>query len=116
MLQAVETAKPPKGATKVYFIDVIGNKTKIDKKRVLLSSVLWDFTPIFKQAVADIEAGKFGNAGYNLTVKNGLSLLKTNKAPAAAWAKVTAAQKRIASGALKVPLTPTKASVDKILK
>ena len=116
MMQAVETAKAPKGAKKVYFIDVIGNKSKIDKKGVLLSSVLWDFTPIFKQAIADVNAGKFGLAGYNLTVKNGLSLLKTNKAPASAWAKVSAAQKRIASGALKVPLTPTKKSVDKFIK
>lgn len=116
MLQAVETAKAPKGASKVFFIDVIGNKTKIDKKKVLLSSVLWDFTPIFTQAIADVEAGTFGSKGYDLTVKNGLSLLKTNKAPAAAWAKVAAAQKRIASGTLKVPLTPNKASVDKFLK
>ena len=43
MLQAVETATPPAGADKVWFIDVIGDKTSIDTKGVLLSSVLWDF-------------------------------------------------------------------------
>ena len=43
MLQAVETATPPAGADKVWFIDVIGDKTSVDKKGVLLSSVLWDF-------------------------------------------------------------------------
>jgi basic membrane protein A len=37
MLQAVQTAKPPAGATKVYFIDVIGDKSKIVKKGVLLT-------------------------------------------------------------------------------
>ena len=57
MLQAVETAKPPAGADKVWFIDVIGDKTAIDEQGVLLSSVIWDFTEIFTQAIADIEAG-----------------------------------------------------------
>ena len=63
MLQAVETAKPPAGADKVWFIDVIGDKTSIDEKGVLLSSVLWDFAGTFEQAIADINAGTFGNAG-----------------------------------------------------
>ena len=54
MLQAVETAKPPAGASKVYFIDVIGDKTNVDKEGVLLSSVIWDFTDIYNQAIADI--------------------------------------------------------------
>jgi basic membrane protein A and related proteins len=115
MLQAVQTAKPPAGASKVYFIDVIGNKTKIDKKGNLLSSVIWDFTPVFKQAIADVRAGTFGNAGYDLTVKNGISLLRTGKAPASAWAKVNAARAGIVSGKIKVPLTPTRPALNKIL-
>ena len=36
MMQAVETAKAPAGARKVWFIDVIGDKRRIDKKGVLL--------------------------------------------------------------------------------
>ena len=43
MLQAVE------GADGVKFIDVIGDKTTIDKQGVLLSSVLWNFDVLFKQ-------------------------------------------------------------------
>ena len=116
MLQAVQTAKPPAGAKKVYFIDVIGNKSKIDKKGVLLSSVLWDFTPIFKQAIKDVDAGTFGKQNYDLTVQNGISLLRTTKAPASAWAKVAAVRAGIVSGRIKVPLTPTKAAVDKYIK
>jgi simple sugar transport system substrate-binding protein len=116
MLQAVETAKPPAGASKVYFIDVIGNKTKVDKKKVLLSSVLWDFTQIFKQAIADARNGRFGNSGYNLNVKNGISLLRTNNAPKSVWSRVNAAQAKIAAGTIKVPLTPTKAALDKYLR
>ena len=116
MLQAVENAKAPSGASKVFFIDVIGNKTKVDKKGVLLSSVIWDFAPTFKQAVADVKAGTFGKSGYVIGVKNGISLLKTSKAPPSAWAAVSAAQAGIASGKIKVPLTPTKAAVDKFIK
>ncbi|HZQ64135.1 MAG TPA: BMP family protein [Gaiellaceae bacterium] len=115
MLQAVQTAKPPAGASKVYFIDVIGNKTKIDKKGVLLSSELWDFTPIYTRAIKDVNAGTFGKT-YVLGASNGLSLLKTNKAPASAWAKVAAAQKKVGNGTIKVVSTATEAAVKKYCK
>ena len=56
MMQAVETAKAPAGAKKVWFIDVIGDKRKIDKKGVLLSSELWDFAPIYTRAIKAVNA------------------------------------------------------------
>jgi basic membrane protein A and related proteins len=112
MLQAVETAKAPAGAKKVWFIDVIGDKRKIDKKGVLLSSELWDFAPIYTRAIKAVNAGTFGTT-YVLDAKNGLSLLKTNKAPASAWAKVAAAQRKIASGSIKVVSTATEKAVKK---
>jgi simple sugar transport system substrate-binding protein len=115
MMQAVETATPPSGANKVWFIDVIGDKTKIDKKGVLLSSVLWDFTQIFSQAIVDIESGKFGTHNYFLSIRNGISLLRTNKAPAAVWAKVAAARQGIIRGTIKVPLTPTQEAVNALI-
>ena len=115
MLQAVETAKAPTGATKVWFIDVIGDKRKIDKKGVLLSSELWDFAPIYTRAIKAVNSGTFGTT-YVLDAKNGLSLLKTNKAPASAWAKVAAAQKKIANGSIKVISTATEAKVKKYCK
>ena len=115
MMQAVETAKAPAGATKVWFIDVIGNKTKIDKKGVLLSSELWDFSPIYNKAVKAVNGGTFGTT-YILDAKNGISLLKTNKAPASAWAKAAAAQKKIANGSLKVVSTATEPAVKKYCK
>lgn len=116
MLQAVQTAKAPKGASKVFFIDVIGDKTNVDKKGVLLSSVLWDFTPVFTQAGKDVAAGTFGNAGYDVSVASGISLLKTDKAPDSVWTEIDAAQAKIASGDLKVPLTPTRAAVNALIK
>ena len=65
MLQAVETATPPAGADKVWFIDVIGDKSdpSVDPNGVLLSSVLWDFTGAFEDAIAQIDAGTLRHVG-----------------------------------------------------
>jgi basic membrane protein A and related proteins len=116
MMQAVETAKAPTGAEKVWFIDVIGDKRKIDKKGILLSSELWDFAPIYTRAIRDVNAGTFGKKTYILDAKNGISLLKTNKAPASAWAKVAAAQRKINNGSIKVVSTATEPAVKKYCK
>lgn len=115
MIQAIEDHNAQDGASKVWFIDVIGDKRKIDKKGVLLSSELWDFAPIYTRAIKAVNRGKFGTT-YILDAKNGLSLLKTNKAPASAWAKVAAAQKRIANRSIKVISTATEAKVKKYCK
>ena len=116
MLQAVETATPPAGADKVWFIDVIGDKTSIDKKGVLLSSVLWDFSGTFKQAIADINAGTFGNKGYVQDVGNGgVALLETAHISADAKTAVEKAKAGIAAGTLKVPVTTTQAQVNALI-
>ena len=87
MMQAVETATPPSGADKVWFIDVIGDKSSIDKKDIYLSSVLWDFTQIDTQAIADIQNGTFGQKGYYLDLDNGMGLLQTDVIPADVWSR-----------------------------
>jgi len=68
MLDAVETATPPTGADKVWFIDVIGNKTdpKVDPNGAVLSSVLWNFGGAFEDAISQIDAGTYGTKGYTL--------------------------------------------------
>jgi basic membrane protein A and related proteins len=116
MLQAVETAKPPAGADKVWFIDVIGDKTSIDKEGVLLSSVLWDFKGTIEQAIADINAGTFGNQGYVQDVGNGgIALLETDKISAEATTAIAAAKAGIADGSVVVPVTTSQADVDALI-
>jgi basic membrane protein A len=113
MMQAVETATPPAGAEKVWFIDVIGDKTSIDTKDVLLSSVLWNFGGTFTQAIADIDAGTFGNAGYVQDLSNGgISLLETDNITPEALAAVEAAKAAIAADPSLVPVTTTMAEVE----
>jgi basic membrane protein A len=111
-IQAIETAKK-----KTWYIGDIGNIAPIDKKKIQLSSVLWNFTGAYKQAISEINGGTFGTKAYNLDLKNGgISLLKTSYIPAATWALVAKAQTGIVAGTVKVPLTTTKGAVDKLVK
>jgi basic membrane protein A len=114
MLQAVETATPPSGADKVWFIDVIGDKTPVDKKGVLLSSVLWDFSQIFETAIAQIQDGTFGQKSYFLNLDNGMGMLQTQYIPADVWSKIETAKAGVLDGSVQVPVT-TKSSQVKTL-
>ncbi|MEM4219609.1 MAG: BMP family ABC transporter substrate-binding protein [Candidatus Caldarchaeum sp.] len=68
----------------VWFIDVIGDKRLIDRAGILLTSVLWDFTPAYEQAIADIYNGTFGKSNYEISFFNrAIDLLQINpKVPA----------------------------------
>jgi simple sugar transport system substrate-binding protein len=112
MLKAVEDA-----GGKVKFIDVIGDKSSIDKKKVLLSSVVWNFQPAFKAAIDQINNGSFGTKGLTLDLANGgISLLQTPQVPADAWTKVESTKQKIIDGSVQVPLTPKKGQVQALLK
>jgi basic membrane protein A and related proteins len=112
-LQAIGTTKP---GHKVWMIGDIGDMTPIDTGKVFLSSVLWNFTGAYKQALADIKAGTFGTHGYNLTLGNGgISLLKTTYIPAGVWSKIQAAQQGIVSGSVSVPDATTSGAAKKEL-
>jgi basic membrane protein A len=111
MIQAVEAADG------VKFIDVIGDKTKIDKKGVLLSSVLWNFDVLFNQAIDDIEAGTFGEKNYALDLDNkGISLLQTDQIDDAAWQEVQKANDAIVAGDVKLPETTKKSQVEDLIR
>ena len=101
---------------KVWFIDVIGNPTPIDKKGAVLSSVLWDFSKVFKAAIADINAGTYGTHFYTLGLNNGVSLLQTKYINGPTWKLIQQTRKGIINGSIKVPLTPDKKSVTALMK
>lgn len=112
MLQAVEQ-NADRG---VMFIDVIGDKSSLDRRRVLLSSVIWDFAPAFRMAVEDVNDGTFGEEGYTLDLRNGgISLLRTELGDAEAWRAVEEARAGIEDGSIEVPLTPRKDEVEALL-
>ena len=112
-LQAIGSAKV---GHKVWMIGDIGNMSPIDKHHVFLSSVLWNFTKVFKQAIGDVNNGNYGTHGYNLTLQNGISLLKTKYIPAKTWAAITKAKKKILAGKIKIKVTHNQAQVEKLIK
>jgi basic membrane protein A and related proteins len=84
------------------FIDVIGDKRK-DYSDVLLTSVLFNYPVIYEQMIADIEYGTFGKI-YTLDVANGgVNLLPLpDSVPQVVKDAVTAAQKGVIAGTIKV--------------
>ena len=110
MLQAVEAAD------RVSFIDVIGDKTSIDDKGVLLSSVLWSFDGLYRDAIDDIGNDTFGEHGYELDLENGgISLLRTDKIDDATWSEIEDIKQQIIDGKIKVPLTEEKSQVEDLI-
>ncbi len=101
MLQAVETTPAPDGG-KVYFIDVIGDKSPIDKGN-LLSSVLWNLTPVYTAMIEDLKHDNFGSHNYKTSLADGsISLLKTSHIPDAVWQEVNGVRDEIINGKIVV--------------
>ena len=101
MLQAVETTKAADGG-KVFFIDVIGDKTAIDKG-YLLSSVVWNIEPVYAAMIADLKADTFGTKSYAIGLKDdSVKLLKTPQVPEEVWTSVMAVRDEIVNGTVKV--------------
>lgn len=101
MIQAVETNKAVDGG-KVLFIDVIGDKSSIDKGN-LLSSVVWDMTPVYVAMIEDLKADKFGTKSYSISLADGsVKLLKTPQVDPTVWDQVMEIQKQIIDGTIKV--------------
>ncbi|MGI6246347.1 MAG: putative B6 ABC transporter substrate-binding protein [Pseudochelatococcus sp.] len=101
MLAAVEAGRAVDGG-KVFFIDVIGDKSSIDKGH-LLSSVIWNLEPVFATMIADVKAGRFGERNYGISLADGsVSLLKTPHVPDAVWQEVEAIRREIVDGAIVV--------------
>jgi len=101
MLQAVETRKSVDGG-KVWFIDVIGDKTTINKGN-LLSSVVWNLVPVFSAMIEDLRMNRFGTHPYPLQLADGsVYLLHSKYIPADVWTDIEAVRQQIASGRFKV--------------
>ena len=101
MIQAVETTPSTDGG-KVLFIDVIGDKSEIDKGN-LLSSVLWDMEPVYSAMIADLNDGTFGTKHYAISLADdSVKLLKTPQIPDDVWGEVMALRDDLVSGKIKV--------------
>ena len=101
MIQAVETTKATDGG-KVWFIDVIGDKSKLDKGH-LLSSVIWNLVPVYSAMVEDLNAGTFGTKRYRIGLAdNSVELLKTKHIPGDVWGDLMKVRDQIIGGGVTV--------------
>ena len=102
MLQAVETVPATDGG-KVLFIDVIGDKTEIDKGH-LLSSVVWNLVPVYSAMVEDMKSGAFGTVNYAIQLADdSVQLLRTAHISDEMWAGLMDARAKIVAGEIEVP-------------
>ena len=103
MIQAVETSMATDGG-KAWFIDVIGDKSSLDKGH-LLSSVLWNMVPVYSAMVEDLRAGTFGTRSYRIQLADdSVKLLRTPHIPADLWDGVMALRDDIVAGRVAVDL------------
>lgn len=103
MLQAIETNKATDGSD-VLFIDVIGDKTSVDKGH-LLTSVVWDMTPIYSEMIEDVKSGVFGTKHYAINVAgDSVKLIQSPQMPDDMWSAAMELREQIASG--EVSLDP----------
>jgi simple sugar transport system substrate-binding protein len=101
MLQAAETNKST-GGGKVWFIDVIGDKTPVDKGS-LLSSVVWNLVPVFSAMIEDLKANRFGTHPYSIQLADdSVRLLHTKHIPDDTWAYVESVRRQIIGGQIKI--------------
>jgi basic membrane protein A len=116
MIQAVETATPPAGADKTWFIDVIGDKTPIDDKGVILTSVWWDYLPVYREAYDALGDGTFGREVMYLELANdSIKLLETEHIPPDLWSEVVEVEADIVEGRTEVPELNDKAAVEALI-
>ena len=102
MLQAVETVPATDGG-KVLFIDVIGDKTEIDKGH-LLSSVVWNLVPVYTAMVEDLKSGAFGTVNYAIQLADdSVQLLRTAHISDEVWSGLMDARAGIVAGEIEVP-------------
>ncbi len=101
MLQAVETHKSTTGG-KVWFIDVIGDKSPVDKGN-LLSSVVWNLVPVYSAMIEDLKANRFGTHAYPIQlVDDSVHLLHTTHITDKTWAELEAVRAQIIAGQVKI--------------
>ncbi len=113
-LQAIETAQT---GYPISYIATIGDVTgMVTHPDTVLTSVLWNYTDTYVQAIKDIENGSFGTKSYELTVANGgLSLQDTPALSADTKSAVADATEAIKSGKVKVAYTDTKEAVQTLI-
>jgi len=102
MIEAIREYNEANAETPAWFIDVIGDKSA-DYSDVLLTSVLFDYTGVYEQIIANVGTADFGQV-YTMNVENGGVRLLDLPDSVAQETKdaVAAAQEEIIAGTVTV--------------
>ena len=101
MIQAVET-NPATDGSDVLFIDVIGDKSSLDTGH-LLTSVIWDMTPVYTAMIEDLRDGTFGTESYAISLAtDSVKLLQTPQVPEQIWEEIMGLRAQIVAGDLTI--------------
>src|SRR6056297_2190205 len=101
MIQAVET-NPATDGSDVMFIDVIRDKSSLDTGH-LLTSVVWDMTPVYTAMIEDLRNDTFGTESYAISLAgDSVKLLKTPQVPDEIWEEIMALSEEIVSGSMSL--------------
>lgn len=101
MIQAVESNKATDG-TDVLFIDVIGDKSELDQGH-LLTSVVWDMTPVYIAMIEDLRADTFGTRSYSIGLADdSVKLIQTPQIDDESWAGMADLRDQIIAGDITV--------------
>jgi simple sugar transport system substrate-binding protein len=75
----------------------------------LLSSVVWNFVPVYSAMIEDLKANKFGTHAYTIQLADdSVHMLHTKHIPDAVWAEIETQRRQIVDGKLKlVPIWDT---------
>ena len=113
MIEAIRDHNRENPDAPVRFIDVIGDKTETVDDALLLTSVLFDYSVIYEEMIADLESGTFGKV-YTMTIANGgVRLLDLPEdLPVEVRDAVANAQTEIEAGTIEVSAIPDADGVD----
>lgn len=101
------SANKARDGGKVWFIDVIGDKTSIDSAGILLTSALFDYAGIYEQMFINIYGGTFGHEYVLSVANNGVRLMDFHSdVPQSVKDAVAGARQDIISGKIKVSNVP----------
>ena len=114
IMQAVETT-PAVDGKQAWFIDVIGDKSSLDKG-YLLTSVMWNLEGVYARMIDDLRADTYAQAQYKIGISDeSVHLLKTKHIPEDVWAKVQEIRQEIVDGKISVEPVFDAAEVRKLM-
>ena len=79
--------------------------------------MVWDYVPVFRRALAQMEEGTYGGEVLSLGLEeSGIRLLPSDDIPAEVWAAVEKARESIQAGSIEVPVIVRQSELEALLR